>query len=59
LSILAENDFVAHQLDVTAAFLYSELKESIDISQPNGYRDTNTVAYLKRFIYRLNHSCRE
>jgi hypothetical protein len=59
LSIVAANSFVPQQLDVKAAFLYGELKEAIYMRLPEGYRDGNKVAYLKRCIYRLKQSPRE
>jgi hypothetical protein len=59
LSIVAGNGFVPQQLDVKAACLYGQLKETIYIRCPEGYRDCNKVAHLKRYIYRLKQSPRE
>jgi hypothetical protein len=59
LSIVAAHGFVPQQLDVKAAFLYGELKEAIYMRLPEGYRDGNKVAHLKRCIYRLRQSRRE
>jgi hypothetical protein len=59
LSIVAANGFVPQQLDVKAAFLYGELKETIYMRLPEGYRDGNKVAHLKRCIYGLKQSPRE
>jgi hypothetical protein len=53
LSIVTANGFVPQQLDVNAAFLYGELKETIYMRLPEGYRDGNKVAHLKRCIYGL------
>jgi hypothetical protein len=53
LSIVAANGFVPQQLDVKAAFLYRELKETIYMRLPEGYRDGTKVAHLKRCIYGL------
>jgi hypothetical protein len=59
LSIVAVNSFVPQQLDIKAAFLYGELKETIYMYLPEGYRDGNKVAHLKRYIYGLKQSPRE
>jgi hypothetical protein len=59
LSIVAANGFVPQQLDVKATFLYGELKETIDMHLPEGCRDGNKVAHLKRCIYGLKQSPRE
>jgi hypothetical protein len=59
LSIIAANGFVPQQLDVKAAFLYGELKQTIYMHLPEGYRDGNKVAHLKRCIYGLQQSPRE
>jgi hypothetical protein len=59
MSIVGTNGFVPQQLDVEAAILYGELKETIYIRLPEGYRDCNKVAYLKRCIYGLKQSPRE
>jgi hypothetical protein len=53
LSIVAMNGFGYQQLDIEAAFLYGELKETIYIRLPEGYRDGNKVAQLKMCIYGL------
>jgi hypothetical protein len=44
LSIVAVNSFVPQQLDVKSVFLYGELKETIYLHLPEGYRDGNKVA---------------
>jgi hypothetical protein len=59
LSIVAANGFLPHQLDIKAAFLYCELKETIYMRLPEGYRNGNKVAHLKRCIYGLKQSPRE
>jgi hypothetical protein len=59
LWIVTANGFVSQQLDVKAAFLYGELKETIYMHLPEGYRDGNKVAHLKRCIYGLIQSPRE
>jgi hypothetical protein len=59
LSIVAANGFVPQQLDFNPLFLYGELEETIYMRLPEGYRDGNKVAYLKRCIYGLQQSCRE
>jgi hypothetical protein len=59
LSIVAVNGFFPEQLDVKATVLYSELKETIYMRRPEGYKDSNKVAPLKRCIYGLKQSPRE
>jgi hypothetical protein len=59
VSIVPANGFVPLQLDFKAAVLYGELKETIYMHLPEGYRDGNKVAHLKRCIYGLNQSPRE
>jgi hypothetical protein len=59
LSIVTANGFVPKQLDLKAAFQYGELKEIIYMCLPEGYRDGNKVAHLKRCIYRLKQAPRE
>jgi hypothetical protein len=58
LSIVAANGFVPKQLDVKAAFLYGELKETIYMRLPEGYWDGNKVAHLKRCTYGLKLTTR-
>jgi hypothetical protein len=53
LSIVGANGLVPQQLDVKAVFLYGELKETIYMHLPEGYRDSNKVAHLKSGIYGL------
>jgi hypothetical protein len=59
LSIVAANSFVPQQLDVKAAFLYGELKETIYMRLSEGYTDGNKVAHLKKCTYGLKQSSRE
>jgi hypothetical protein len=51
LSIVATNCFVPQQLDVNAAFLYAQLKDTIYMHLLEDYRESNRVAYLNRCIY--------
>jgi hypothetical protein len=51
VSIITSNGFVPQQLDVTAAFLYGELKDTIYMHLLEGYSDSNKIAHLKRYIY--------
>lgn len=50
------------QADVTTAFLYGELKESVFMQQPPGYEDParqNWVCRLKKTLYGLHQAPRE
>jgi hypothetical protein len=58
-SIEPANGFVPQQLNVKAAILYAELKETIYIDLPEGYRDGNDVPHLKKLIYGFKPSPRE
>jgi hypothetical protein len=59
LSIVAATGFVPLQLDIKAAFLYGEPNETMFMHLPEGYRDGNKVAHLKKCIYGLTQSPRE
>jgi hypothetical protein len=48
-----KSTIVPLQLDVKTAFLDGELKETIYIHLPEGYRDSHKVTYLKWYIYGL------
>jgi hypothetical protein len=47
------NSLGPQQLDVKAAFLYGKLKETIYMHLSEGYRESNKVAHLKKYIYGL------
>jgi hypothetical protein len=51
--------FVPQQIDIKAAVLYGELKETIYMHLPRGNRDGNNIAHLKRCIDGLKQSPRE
>jgi hypothetical protein len=48
LPIIAANGFVRQQLDIKAACLYGELKETIYMRLSKDYNDGNKVAHLNR-----------
>jgi hypothetical protein len=59
LSIAAEERMHLTQFDVSTAFLYGDLEETIYMQQPEGFRDgTEKVCRLKRSLYGLKQSPR-
>lgn len=59
LSIAAQESMYLHQFDVSTAFLYGELEETIFMQQPEGYKDNSgRVCRLKRSLYGLRQSPR-
>lgn len=59
LSIAAEERMHLTQFDVSTAFLYGDLEETIYIQQPEGFEDgTERVCRLKRSLYGLKQSPR-
>lgn len=59
LSIAASEQLHLTQFDVSTAFLYGELEESIYMKQPEGYEDdTERVCKLKRSLYGLKQAPR-
>ncbi|KAI0992679.1 hypothetical protein K3495_g15506, partial [Podosphaera aphanis] len=59
LAIGASKRWKPRQLDIKTAFLYGILDEEIYMELPEGYRQENHVARLKRCIYGLKQSPRE
>jgi hypothetical protein len=59
LSIAAIGDMHLKQFDVSTAFLYGELDETVFMKQPQGYSDgTNRVCRLKKSLYGLKQAPR-
>lgn len=59
LAIAASKKWKTRQLDIKTAFLYGVLNEDIYMELPEGYRQGDHVAKLKRCIYGLKQSPRE
>ena len=59
LAITACRKWRTRQLDVKTAFLYGVLKEVVYMQLPEGCREDDKVALLKRCIYGLKQSSRE
>lgn len=62
LSIVGHDDWELMQLDVVAAFLYGSLDETIYMSQPEGFVDTENPDYvwcLNKSLYGLKQSARQ
>lgn len=56
LSLALSNDWPIHQLDVKNVFLHGELKETVYMHQPLGFRDPdrpNHVCLMKKSLYGL------
>ena len=59
ISIAASERMHLIQFDVSIAFLYGELKETVFMKQPQGYEDgTSKVCQLKRSLYGLKQAPR-
>ncbi|GBM22853.1 Retrovirus-related Pol polyprotein from transposon TNT 1-94 [Araneus ventricosus] len=57
VSIAAEEKMYSTQFDVSTAFLYRELDQTIYMQQPEGYKDrTERVCKLKRSLYGLKQA---
>jgi hypothetical protein len=54
LFIVTANGYVPQRLTIKSSFLYGELKQTIYICLPEGYRDGYKVTHLTRPIYGLN-----
>lgn len=55
LTITATKQWVLHQMDVSNAFLHSDLDEDVYMKPPQGYKTThpNMVCRLKKSLYGL------
>ena len=61
LALATINDYFIHQMDVTTAFLYGELKEEIYINQPKSFVTTGNegkVCRLLKSLYGLKQAPR-
>lgn len=61
LSIALSKNWPIHQLDVKNAFLHGEIKETVYMHQPLGFRDSthpDYVCLLKKSLYGLNQAPR-
>ena len=61
LALAVEHDLEVHQMDVSAAFLNGDLKETIYMKQPPGYEvpgKENYVCKLKKSLYGLKQAPR-
>ena len=61
LSLAVNQAWSLHQLDVSNAFLYGDLKEQVFMEQPPGYvaqRESSKVCFLQKAIYGLKQSPR-
>lgn len=59
LSIAAKENLSMLQFDISSAFLYGELEETVFMQQPEGYADnTDRVCRLKRSLYGLKQAPR-
>lgn len=59
LSVAANENMTLTQIDVSSAFLYGEITETIFMRQPEGYNDgSNRVCRLKKSLYGLKQAPR-
>ena len=60
MQLVAQNGYVAHQLDVTTAYLNARLDHDIYMEQPHGtVRDgCSKVCYLRKSLYGLKQSAK-
>ena len=60
MSMVAQYGFIAHQLDVTTAYLNAELDHEIFMEQPHGTASVNDsrVCYLYKSLYGLKQSAK-
>nr|GFA35721.1 hypothetical protein [Tanacetum cinerariifolium] len=61
LAYAAQKNMVVYQMDVKTAFLNSNLREEVYVSQPDGFMDSdnpNHVYNLKKSLYRLKQAPR-
>lgn len=61
ISIAATNGWIVHHLDVKTAFLHGELKETVYVSQPEGFEvkgSERKVYLLHKALYRLRQAPR-
>ena len=61
LALAASNNWEIHHLDVKTAFLHGELKETVYVTQPEGFEvkgEENKVYKLKKALYSLKQAPR-
>lgn len=61
LALAASNNWEVHHLDVKTAFLHEELKETVCVTQPEGFEikgEENKVDKLKKALYGLKQAPR-
>ena len=60
MSLVAQNNYIAHQLDVTTAYLNADIDHDIYMEQPQGFisGDDNRVCHLLKSLYGLKQSAR-
>ena len=58
MSLVAQHNYVAHQIDVTTAYLNAVIDHDIYMDQPEGYAssDDNRVCHLCKSLYGLKQS---
>ena len=60
MSLVAQNNYITHQLDVTTAYLNADIDHDIYMEHPQGFisGDDNRVCHLLKSLYGLKQSAR-